>query len=214
MTISIESVPIPYVEPPAPLKQTHPRAQAGYTEWLFRNGPPSRAFFDELKKEIPEHEILWLMSNSCTDSTSFFVAKSTIPGAGYGLFTFRAIKAKKTPIIYYSGEILNEEQVRARYKLHPNQSINDAKCEYLATLAGIYIDATNDYHSGNARYINHQAGDKANCRLSQYGGIIPIKNIPAHSELTYSYSGRWQKLFSSSESPSNEAPEAADTSDD
>lgn len=122
-----------------------------------------------------------------------YVARSTIPNGGLGLFTANFIPSSSRPFLYYSGEILTEAQILQRYgsPLNANPSAN-----YVAALSGCYIDAINPHISGAARYINHKPSSEANCRLNQYGGIRAIKNIQPHSELFYTYNANWTRFFS------------------
>jgi hypothetical protein len=153
--------------------------------------------FSKMEKDAGR-EVFLIGSTSCRSTPTFYAAESSIRGAGNGLFTANDTPASSSPIIYYTGEVLSEEEVRSRYNLQQKQSINDAECNYLAALDGVFMDASDASVSGIARLINHQPSDRANCKITKYGGIVPIKNIPAHTEIFYSYHGRWQKFLSTS----------------
>jgi hypothetical protein len=165
--------------------------------------------FKEFKEKTGQEPLLLAAFTSISHHHVLYAARSRIPGAGTGLFTENDIVASKRPFLYYTGEVLNEAQVRTKYGLRANQNINDADCEYLAELDGVYMDASHPQLSGLARLINHQASGLANCKLTKYGGIIAIRNIPAYTELTYTYSGRWQRFFSAKTATSDAAPSSS-----
>lgn len=185
--------------------RAHPRAPFNYCEKYKRCGPPTEWRFNKIIAEIGRG-VFFVAYTSCDGGDWFYAAPSLIPGAGVGLFTEDDIEASSSPIIYYTGELLDERGVRERYALHDNQSIHEVSSEYLVALSGIYIDASDARISGIARLINHQPSGVANCRINQYGGIVPIKRIPAHTELSFTYHGRWQKFLSASSVSSAAAP--------
>ena len=184
--------------------RAHPRAPFDYCEFYKRCGHPTERRFEEITNKIGRG-VFFFASTTCSGA-SFYAAPSLIHGAGVGLFTEAPIKASSSPIIYYTGDILDEKGVRERYALRDNQSIHDVSSEYLVALTGAYIDASDAQVSGIARLINHQSSGLANCRINQYGGIVPIKNIPAHTELSFTYHGRWQKFLSAGSVSSDVAP--------
>lgn len=190
-------------EPPDPILPggmsltAHPRIP-DYGERYGRWSPRSQRFLEQVQQEVGVKKLYALACSFCSNA-EFFLAPSSIPGAGIGLFTrFSIKKSKRSVLLYYSGEVLTEAAARERYSLRANQNFTEAASEYLVELSGIYIDAVDPSRSGAARYINHQPSGLANCKMNQYGGIIPIRYIPAHAELFYSYHGRWQRFLSAS----------------
>lgn len=200
-------IPAPFPPPPGfqPPFQYHPRV-SNYWEhyWLPQCGPVPKCYWKTLDKTGERHRPVILVSSS-TSNADLYVDPSRIAGAGLGLFTADTIEASKSPFLYYTGEVLTEEEVRLRYQLQSGQPISMAerKSSYLARLSGVYIDASDPQLSGAARYINHQPGDLANCKLTQYGGIVAIKTIPPNTEITYCYSGRWTKFLADEASSSS-----------
>ena len=178
-------------------KYVHPRARYGYCEFYKRNGPPLREMFRQHDEEAGR-KTLFFAYTSINGGPLLYAAESSFPGAGIGLFTSDDVEPISSPIIYYTGEKLDEQGVRERYGLDEKQSINEVYGEYLAALDGIFMDAANPEYSGIARLINHQPSGLVNCKTNKYGGIIPIKRIPAHTELSFTYHGRWQKFLSAS----------------
>jgi hypothetical protein len=182
-----------YPKPVTRTLQVHPQARrSAYKEWSFPGFAPCVP-----KEFLPSYRArgrayLW---GEGLQAIKLYVATSTLTEAGAGLFTAQDLKASSSPILYYSGEILSDAEARLRYDLSPNQGFHERDTRYLAQLNGVLIDASDPYHSGFARFINHQPSKLANCKINQYGGIVLIKDVPAYTELTYTYSGRWTKFF-------------------
>lgn len=168
----------------------HPRAASDYHE-RYRPcpGPP---------RTKRQHDNYVALRNAGVDPIFWVwaeawlvIGRSNFPGAGFGLFAAADIAPSDRPVIYYSGELLTADEVKMRYKLSPHQSVYDSSSCYLAELGGQFIDASDPSLSGAARYINHQPSKLANCKLTKYGGVVPIKKIPLGTEITYCYSSRW-----------------------
>ncbi len=182
-----------YSRPVTRTLKVHPQARrSAYEEWSYPGFAPHIP-----KDFLPSYRArgrayLW---GEGLQGIKLYVAASTFPEAGAGLYTAQDLKASSSPILYYSGEILSDAEARLRYGLSPNQGFHERDTRDLAQLGGVLIDASDPYHSGFARFINHQPGKLANCKINQYGGIVLIKDVPAYTELTYTYSGRWTKFF-------------------
>ena len=117
-----------------------------------------------------------------------YVKKSTLPGAGKGLFTKKKIK-KGTRIVEYKGEILTWKEVQ---KLADDRNgyvfyINSKQC----------IDAWNykkalGRYANDAKGIGRVKGIKTNSEYVVGNGkkkcyIEAIKDIPANSEIFVEY---------------------------
>merc|ERR1712238_52760 len=114
-----------------------------------------------------------------------FVGKSSIKGAGFGLFTKNALKRGQY-IDEYIGELVKEEGPNTAY----------------------YFDHSEDYamdasRQGNkTRYLNHSKTPNLECRSHFMNGEkrIPFyakKDIPAQSELFYSYGKKYNNIWRS-----------------
>ncbi|MCB0493415.1 MAG: SET domain-containing protein [Cyclobacteriaceae bacterium] len=124
-----------------------------------------------------------------------YVKKSTLPGAGKGLFTKKKIK-KGTRIVEYKGEILTWKEVQ---KLADDRNgyvfyINSKQC----------IDAWNykkalGRYANDAKGIGRVKGIKTNSEYVVGNGkkkcyIEAIKDIPANSEIFVEYGKEYWKV--------------------
>ncbi len=126
------------------------------------------------------------------DSEHLYVAESTIPNIGMGLFTKEDIK-KGTLIIEYVGEITKWEAVRY-----------DPSNAYLYYVNDDYVINAKDRPEVIARYANDAYGLTKinglhnNSRFVNVNGRIFIKstrNIPAGSEILVNYGkGYWETV--------------------
>jgi len=122
------------------------------------------------------------------------VKKSTIPGAGKGLFTNVDIK-KGTLIIEYKGEILTWKEV---------EKMADHRNGYVFFVYSTHVIDAWNRKSAKARYANDAQGIsrvegvRNNCEYHVHRRrcyIRALRNIPAGSEILVSY-GReyWQSI--------------------
>jgi hypothetical protein len=119
-------------------------------------------------------------------SAGLAVKKSTIAGAGQGLFTLKPIK-KGTKVASYTGDVLTKPQFEQRYGIggHGAYTIQLGKDRF--------IDARST-QSSVARYANacDKPGGKrpCNCRLTSGAGravLRTTKVVPKNSELFTPY---------------------------
>ncbi len=108
-----------------------------------------------------------------------FVDRSTIPGAGRGLFALRDFH-KNEIVIPYSGEELTPMQATKRY---PRR---DAKYLFCPTERRC-IDARDPKKSSYARYANSLPWRQANAKLTVRGNITAKKLIKEGEEIFVSY---------------------------
>ena len=119
-----------------------------------------------------------------------YVATSTIPGAGNGLFAKRSFKPGEF-IIEYTGKTINHSD---KVSLYPR---NDG--EYVLQCSrDRYVDAADSSCSSDARYIN-TAGNHNNARfrVSHSRGHSTVKvyatsHIPIHHEVFMAYGGTFR----------------------
>jgi SET domain-containing protein len=121
-----------------------------------------------------------------------FVAKSTIKGAGLGLFTTRPIK-KGTYIVEYAGERMPTKKYDLRYE---DESHGEYGMEFNKRIA---IDARKT-SSGLGRYVcdHYGSGKPANVEYLTTTKRIEItakKNIEAGEELLVSYGREMRKAM-------------------
>lgn len=126
------------------------------------------------------------------DTSHLYVAESTIPGTGKGLFTSKDIE-KGTLIIEYTGDITNWEAVR-----------HDAANAYIYFVNDDYVINAKDRSDAIARYANDAHGARQvkgvnnNSRFVNINGRIFIKAtrlIRAGSEILVNYGkGYWETV--------------------
>ena len=88
------------------------------------------------------------------DEASYFEVRESQPGMGSGLYARRAIEAESF-LFDYTGDVLDEEQMFARYPL--------ANGRYVACITDdLYIDAAPVERSSVARWMNHGPKERAN----------------------------------------------------
>lgn len=184
--------------------ERHPRLVSFYQEYYWT---PNCSHFKSILSSLPplppsRSPLLYLRVGEGWN-TILYTAESTIEGAGLGLFTAFSIAPSVRPILYYSGEVMKRAEAIERYGF-PFSS--NPSCSYLASFPGYFIDAFDPHLGGGARYINHKEAKEANCKLTQFGGIIVTKIIPPNEELFYTYSGWWTKFLSTNSSSSDSSP--------
>ena len=139
---------------------------------IFPKGPKS----DEHKKIEEEHII---------------IRRSTIPGAGNGVFCTRDI-LKGESLGHYTGEIISDKEFENRYNDH-------GYGEYVlyltdpATNKQIYVDAKD--HSNWVSRINASkgTGKKINVYWDAHGHVFASRNIKAGEELLANYGNAYWK---------------------
>jgi hypothetical protein len=117
------------------------------------------------------------------------IKKSSIPGAGKGLFAIRTKKAdlteaeKRAPVFKgteqrgdiiakYTGQVVTPEQLDERY--------GEYTAPYAFTFQGKLVDAALD--RGIASLANRKPHSQANAKLTETGNIRATKNIYDSSE--------------------------------
>jgi len=112
------------------------------------------------------HFVTWAELKRCNqdlmdDPESHFYLKSLGGNMGYGLFARHPIRAN-TIIGEYTGELITQEEYEERRnRLRENGGRN----YFFSTYSTMVIDAS--AMGNHTRYINHDCGDKLNCR-TQY----------------------------------------------
>lgn len=117
-------------------------------------------------------------------TTGFYVAKSGIEGAGYGLYTDRDLK-KGTTLMEYTGEHISTKVFQDRYG-------DDGFGSYAMTLNKSTVIDARETSAGIARYICDffNSGKTANVKFESTGRrveITAIKDIKAGEELLVNY---------------------------
>jgi SET domain-containing protein len=101
---------------------------------------------------------------------------------GRGVYAARPIR-RGTRIIEYTGEVLTEKQLDARYK---DDAADDPRTYLFQVDENRFVDAT---VTGNeARFINHSC--KPNCEVEirrRRIYIVALRNIKTGEELSYDY---------------------------
>lgn len=109
------------------------------------------------------------------DPYDVYVAQSTLPDAGKGLFALRKFRENEL-IVPYLGEELTPSQVERRYPK------GDAKYLFCPT-EGRCIDAKDPAKSNLGRYANSLPMSKANAKLTVRGNITAKKDIYPGQEI-------------------------------
>ncbi|MBC7488608.1 MAG: SET domain-containing protein [Cytophagaceae bacterium] len=114
----------------------------------------------------------------------FWVAQSTVPNAGLGLFTDRKYKRGDT-VLEYSGEVITTKQYNERY-------VDFGYGEYGMTLGTRRVIDARKTSSGLGRYVCDAYGSelKKNVQYEDYKGkinIIALRKIKSGSEILVSY---------------------------
>lgn len=115
-------------------------------------------------------------------SAGLYVKKSTVPGAGHGLFCSLDIQ-KGEVISEYDGLLLTDDQYDERY---PN---NDAQY-VIAVGEGLSVDGDDPAATSLAKFANHQPAGKANAGYMQSGCrifVVAFKQIKADTEIFTDY---------------------------
>ena len=121
----------------------------------------------------------------CWQHSSVEVKRSTIPGAGRGLFAKRDIKKDQKVGDYTVGtEKLTGAQYTERY---PNR-----RSTHVAKVGNYYYDATNPKRNV-AGMANRKPGGN-NLKLKSSGALVANKNIRAGSELYLAYGGSYRPI--------------------
>jgi hypothetical protein len=111
-----------------------------------------------------------------------FVAQSTIPGAGRGLFA-RVDIPRDSLVVEYKGELLTKRRFNQRYPA------DDAR--YSFALAKGFLDASDPLKANAARYINCPGEqDAPNCEAQEHERrvfIMATRDIAAGEELLFDY---------------------------
>lgn len=122
------------------------------------------------------------------------IKKSTIPGAGMGLFAARDIvvrRGKPTPILPYGGDPLTASQVKERYP--------DASPQYVMCTSGDRCQDGRSTQSSAARYANgcDRRGQglfsRCNSKFTGVGKLAATRTIKKGEEILVRYGPEYWK---------------------
>ena len=118
----------------------------------------------------------------CHFHTDVEVKRSTIPGAGRGLFAKHLIK-KGTQILDY--KVGTKKLTAAQYKAkYPK---GESKPEKMAKIEGNFYDAENAKKSV-AGFVNRPPkGGRSNAKLQKNGKVVVTKNLKSDDEIFMPY---------------------------